>query len=268
MEIEIKPKTRTSEEDSIRNACPSCECTEKGEPYKIEGGQWERCVNCGLLYIYKVGIYGYVTETRQLGPDVVLQETFNPKEPKIARVIAGEPEGGRNWRFDQSVKFAPRHDSVLELGFGGSENLDYAKKTGWKTVVGFEVSPDFILFARSRGHDVHRVDVSFHPRLVIGPSEGFDVVYATEVMEHVPNPKEFLIGASEYLALDGILWASFACTEALEQLTARKDDAGRIDEWHWWTRKSIDILVERCGLKVVDVGSAGGTFLVTMKKHV
>lgn len=266
MEIEIKPKTRTSEEDSIRDRCPACECPDRGSPHVIDVGQWERCANCGLLYVAKVGLYGYVTETRKLGPDVILQKTYASGEPKIARVLAGEDETGRNWRFDQAVKCASRHDSVLELGFGGSENLDYAKKKGWKTVVGFEVSPDFVLFAQSRGHDAHRVDVSFHPKIDVGPKDGFDVVYATEVMEHIPNPKEFFLGAMQYVAPDGIFWASFATSQALEDLNFRKDDAGRIDEWHWWTEESIQLLAERCNLEIINNGTAGGTFLKTMKR--
>jgi 2-polyprenyl-3-methyl-5-hydroxy-6-metoxy-1,4-benzoquinol methylase len=247
-----------------RNKCPACDSLQRAESYKIDGGQWEQCADCGLFYIESIEPYPYVIENRELGPDVIRQTTFNEKETKIARVINNESDEGRSARFDKAVRLATNTNSVLEIGFGGSENLDYAKKMGWPIVVGFEVLPDFVLFARSRGHDAHRVEVSCHDKQRVGPERGFGVVYATEVMEHVVDPRGFLIGASKYLAPEGVLWASFASVKNFD-IFVKPIPPSALDEWHWWTKKSIEELAKRCGLTIIDIEEESAAFFVTMK---
>jgi len=263
----IIPKTRKSEQFEIRDSCVYCGSKERGEPFKTTGGQWELCINCGTFYQDTVGLYGYLTELRNLGVDIILQRSYDVGEPKIARVLSGEPDTERNGRLDHAAKCTKMKDSILELGFGGGENIDYALKSGWRRVVGIEVMPDFILFVRSKGHEAHRVDVSVQPKIKFmhSCSDDFNLVFATEVIEHVPSPCEFLMGASEYLLPDGMLWVSFASANFLHD-SGDKLDPGYLDEWQWATKKGIELLIMRCGLEIVEIEEFRHYFLVAMKK--
>lgn len=101
---------------------------------------------------------------------------------------------------------------LLDIGCGGGDLLVEARNVGYK-VVGLEFSATLAAHVRQRhGLDVHVGEPkSFHP------TELFDVVVMSHVIEHVAEPLEMLRSVRKLLAPGGILYVAtpnVACWEA------------------------------------------------------
>jgi 2-polyprenyl-3-methyl-5-hydroxy-6-metoxy-1,4-benzoquinol methylase len=98
-----------------------------------------------------------------------------------------------------------RHSNhLLDLGFGSAAFMQAAAAEGWN-VTGIEVSRTAVENARRLGFQ----DV-FHGDLAKAgyPTGHFDVVVASEVLEHIADAKLFLKEVARVLRFGGLLWAS------------------------------------------------------------
>jgi 2-polyprenyl-3-methyl-5-hydroxy-6-metoxy-1,4-benzoquinol methylase len=93
---------------------------------------------------------------------------------------------------------------LLDIGFGRGDLLDWAKIQGIQTH-GLEIIPELVERARARGHDVRRGDLSAFP------ADLFDVVIATDVLEHlsVEQLQQMLREVRRVLKDDGAFIARF-----------------------------------------------------------
>ncbi|MBB5373580.1 class I SAM-dependent methyltransferase [Acidocella aromatica] len=95
----------------------------------------------------------------------------------------------------------PAGTRVLEIGGAYGFGLDFCEQIyGWKGE-GFDPSPLAACGARELGLNI-RKDYFTEANLAEGP---WDVIVATEVVEHIPNPPDFLRLLRAALADDGIL---------------------------------------------------------------
>lgn len=96
-----------------------------------------------------------------------------------------------------------RTNRLLDIGFGSGYLLKAAAKLGWG-VFGQEVSRPAVEQARSFGFEV------FHGDLVEAeyPDSHFDVVTASEIIEHLPDPGVVLREVARILRPGGLLWAT------------------------------------------------------------
>lgn len=106
----------------------------------------------------------------------------------------------------------------LEIGFGAGTILAEAKRQGWD-VEGTEVSATACEQARSNGFDVH------HGVLSDAAFEGdrFDIVAASEILEHLPDPASELKEVIRILRPGGLFWAT---TPSARSLSFRLMGAG------------------------------------------
>jgi 2-polyprenyl-3-methyl-5-hydroxy-6-metoxy-1,4-benzoquinol methylase len=76
-----------------------------------------------------------------------------------------------------------KNNSILDVGCGRGWFLDEAKKRGWR-VYGTEFSSDAVKLCESKGIEMKQGDLD------VGDfdNEKFDVVFSSEVIEHVNNP--------------------------------------------------------------------------------
>lgn len=96
--------------------------------------------------------------------------------------------------------------TVLEIGFGDGQFLDWAKKKGY-SVVGIEISEELHAAAISRGHRSYHGSL---PELDLG-NEKFDLIVAFDVFEHldIHQLQLYLKKMSEILCDDGRILARF-----------------------------------------------------------
>ncbi len=105
-----------------------------------------------------------------------------------------------------------RFGRVLEVGCGVGVTLDFCRVVWGADVVGLEPS------AYGRwGRRLLDLDVrpSYMADLLAGADERFDLIYSTEVIEHVADPVQFLREARSLLTDDGVLMLTTPRAESL-----------------------------------------------------
>lgn len=109
-----------------------------------------------------------------------------------------------NQRLDEIIaEFASyrRSGRLLDVGFGAGTLLEAAQRAGWQAL-GVEVSNRAADHVRSLGFDVFCGTLA-EARY---PSNHFDVVTASEVLEHVADPQMVLQEIARVLRPGGLLW--------------------------------------------------------------
>ncbi len=163
----------------------------------------------------------------------------------------------RNFRRRLEEVLARRRGGLLvEIGAAYGFFLDLAR-AHFRTV-GFEVNAEAIRHARRRlGLDVRGDDFLDATRESIGGP--VDVLVMWDVIEHLDRPDAFLIKAAELAAPGGLL---FITTGDIGSLLARL--RGR--RWrmihppthlHYFDRRTMTRLLERCGFEVLEIRSTG-----------
>ena len=109
-----------------------------------------------------------------------------------------------NARLDEIVAdFAPyrRSGRLLDVGFGAGALLEAARRAGWEAA-GVEVSRTACEHVRARGFEVFCGELA-----AAGYPDGhFDVVTASEVLEHVTDPRALLGDIARAVRPGGLLW--------------------------------------------------------------
>lgn len=111
------------------------------------------------------------------------------------------------WDLEHSDKLADwgqlldsETNSLLDVGCSGGLLLEFAAAAGWH-VEGIEPSGEAVSEARSHGLTIHQGlynDVDL-------PAESFDVVHSKLVVEHLPDPGQFLAWCARLLRPGGIV---------------------------------------------------------------
>lgn len=94
----------------------------------------------------------------------------------------------------------PAPARILDVGCGNGEFLALARDAGYRGV-GVDVSEAAGEICRGRGLDARIGD--FRGDGVIGPGETFDLVTFWDVVEHLPDPRSFLVRAHQLLSPGG-----------------------------------------------------------------
>ncbi len=176
--------------------CPACNCSDtrcfgSKNNFDILG-----CRDCGTLFTDRVP-----DETEAENYDDYYSES-NLKVPGFIRERLKEIIGG----FESYRKC----NRLLDIGFGAGTMLEVAKDMGWE-VYGLEVSKPAAEQARQRGFNVVHGDLAGS-----GYDEGyFDVITASEILEHLPAPESDLREIVRILRPGGLFWGTTPSAKAL-----------------------------------------------------
>lgn len=96
-----------------------------------------------------------------------------------------------------------KNNRLLDVGCGAGTFLDASARAVWEAM-GVEVSRTAAEHVRGRGFEVFCGELENANY----PDEHFDVVIASEVLEHVPDPRAMLEGIARVLRPGGLLWAT------------------------------------------------------------
>jgi 2-polyprenyl-3-methyl-5-hydroxy-6-metoxy-1,4-benzoquinol methylase len=111
-----------------------------------------------------------------------------------------------------SFKGFRKTGKLLDIGFGEGGLLSVAEKNGWECY-GTELSPQALKYGTDRNWTVSK-DALNDSRF---PKEGFDAVTLIELIEHVPNPDDFLQTAYALLRPGGVLYLTTPNTRSLNR---------------------------------------------------
>ena len=132
---------------------------------------------------------------------------------------------------------------VLDVGCGLGQFVSVANKCGWKAE-GLELSQGAVDFARRQGLPVQNLDFlseGIEPNL-------FDLVTLFEVIEHVPNPAEFLRRAGEVIRPGGLVYLTTPNFASLDRFVAGKDwKVIHPEHLTYFTPRTLLALVKKTG---------------------
>jgi len=172
-----------------RRGCPSC-----GSECAVERGTKNNfrmlaCRDCLTLYVRSLPARGEAKDyDSYYGPENLTVPTF------IER-----------WLDEIVATFAPykQQGRLLDVGCGAGSILQAAQRAGW-TPHGMEVSRTAADHNTSQGFDVFCGELAEAQY----PDGHFDVVIASEVLEHVASPSAMLAEIARVLRPGGLLWAT------------------------------------------------------------
>lgn len=167
------------------------------------------------------------------------------------------------------IQFAmlPARSTVLEIGCATGYMSEYLEQKMACVVTGIELNPAQAAMARSRcshliegdaAEPVTQARVDDH----VAIKGKFDIVFMSQVIEHVAYPDQLLVKVRDWLAPDGALVVS-TCNVAhwklrLDHLAGRWEyaDYGIMDKTHlrFFTTHSFRRLLKTCGYRIVDEG--------------
>lgn len=145
----------------------------------------------------------------------------------------------------------PENTELLEIGCGQGELLMEASKRGFR-VSGLEISAHAAAIANHRlGAPAVRVGAIDAVPLPMGP---FGAVAAADVIEHVRDPRGFLMRIHELLEPGGVL---LLITPSLNSWTRRllghRWMEYKVEHLSYFSASSIRLLLERCGFGEIRV---------------
>lgn len=172
-----------------QRSCPAC-----GGQTGLERGQKNSflllsCTTCSTLYTahstegsQRQDYDNYYTSTNLTVPDFI--------DKRLDEIVA-------------TFETYRQNNRLLDVGCGAGSFLQAAARGNWEAF-GVEVSQSAIQHIRSLGFDV------FHGELDQAnyPDSYFDVVIASELLEHLPNPRALLSSMSRILRPGGLFWAT------------------------------------------------------------
>lgn len=171
-------------------------------------------------------------------------------------------EEDSEWKADQVLKILKRNKlaphSIVEVGCGAGGILAALQKAMPETEYsGFEIAPDAKQFWEK--HASQNISFSVDDFLLKKTSH-FDALLLLDVIEHVPNPFEFLSALkprADYHILHIPLDLSALSVAREQPLLSVRRKVGHI---HYFTKGLALSLIEECGYKILDWSYTGASF--------
>ena len=109
------------------------------------------------------------------------------------------------WEYHEAIRCFPeglsKDAAILDIGCGGGGFLDRCRDAGYSNLSGIEFNEEALTICQNKGLDVCDSRIEH----VAESDRRFDVVCAFQVLEHVPDPVDFVRQASRVLTPNGRL---------------------------------------------------------------
>lgn len=223
----------------------TCRVCGSGAGYEPTLGQLEQCTACGFVTYRDF-------EQSELA-EIYSEEYFAGDE--YPDYLGQQDALRRSMRhhLKQMSRYNPRRGALLEVGCAYGLFLDEARPH-FQRVEGIDISAAPVAYARDKlGLDAKEGE------FLTANYEGktFDVVCLWDTVEHLPSPEEYLGKAAGLLGEGGMV---FLTTGDIGSLNARWKGAGwrqihPPSHLHYFSRRTITVLLERLGFEVVGIES-------------
>ncbi len=176
-------------------------------------GEWDiaRCDACGLEQTLPR------PEPAELGRLYAAHYNFGGERNTLYTRLRGAFLNSALYRLwlaidgDISFHVQPGRGRLIDVGCNEGRGLALYARNGFAAVEGLETNPTAVAAARGRGFTVHEQELSD-----FRPSEGYDVVVLSNVLEHALVPAEMLADVRRILKPGGEVWIS--CPNAESRL--------------------------------------------------
>lgn len=178
-----------SKSETVQRRCPACDSTTGKVAGRKNDFELLSCRSCRTLYT------AFVPESEAAQDYDGYYDTENLSVPEFIQQRLEAIIGGFS-AYRQTNRF-------LDIGFGAGTLMQAARACGWD-VEGLEVSRSAVEHARSLGFKVFCGELEQAKY----PDDYFDVVTASEVLEHLLNPQPLLREIARILRPGGLFWAT------------------------------------------------------------
>jgi len=224
----------------LYRGCPACASVERRAVGEKNGFAFFDCRSCATLYTGEIPAEGqaedydeYYSESNLSVPEFVSQRV---------REIVGGFEAYRG------------SGRLLDIGFGAGTILKIAAELGWD-VYGLEVSKPAVDQASREGFKV------FHGKLLDAgyTSDHFDVITASEILEHLDSPIDNLAEVRRILRPGGLFWATTPSCRSLSRRTMGLNwtVASPPEHVQLFSRKGVLMMLRESGFVPISVKTAG-----------
>lgn len=216
--------------------CPLCGCAEV-EPGAVAPEVLRRCCGCSLVW-----------RSQQLEVKNIYDETYFAQNGRYGPYF----DRADQWQYDARLRVRwlterVRPSRLLEVGSAGGFFLHAAQRVGIDAH-GVEPTPNAVSYAR------HELGASVTHAFLEDAElpSGFDAVCAFHVLEHVSDPRAFLVKAHQLMAADGVL--ALEVPNIVSERFQREglNWEGLLLQQHLWhfSPQTLRALVEDCGFRV------------------
>ena len=231
---------------------------------ECEGFNFVRCTKCGLVQRNPQPVKEEIIArySKTFGNDYLSYELKNEaaflklqqlalQDADFAKTEKAAFLRAKNTRDAERTESAP---SVLDIGCATGALLVSLRDRGWR-VTGVEISPSAEYAQKERKLDVRNIpleEINF-------PSESFDVIHASHLVEHLNDPRSFFLEISRILKKDGTL---FITTPNISGFQARlfggRWRSAIFDHLYLFSKRTLLKMLKTCGFKVKGVYTWGG----------
>lgn len=140
--------------------------------------------------------------------------------------------------------------SVLDIGCSFGEFVAHFGKKS----VGITIKKDEVIYGKDRGLDIRYGNIESDDFVL---EEKYDVIFASNLFEHLYSPHSFLCKIKKYLKPNGILILGVPCIPKFVSLLHIKKFRGSLADSHinFFTRDTLVKTVERGGWKLITTRS-------------
>jgi len=189
-----------------------------------------RCKGTGVKFFYPQNIVGDAS-------------FYNALEMRIPGYYDEE-----KWEHKIALDWIKAGDRVLDIGCGRGAFLAKAKELRGAEVSGLESNGTASTFARERGIEI--IDEFIEAHAAARP-EYYDVVTAFQVLEHVPQPRSFLLACKAAAKKGGLVIIGVPNDDSFVGMNKEAVLNGPPHHLSMWNRESLTAVADEFGLELL-----------------
>lgn len=226
--------------DTSPASCPVCRSANQEHSLDYNDCAIYRCNDCGTYYVHGMKENADTADNYENAYDGGTTGYFRKVEKKLRR------SRGRIRQLRKYVKGG----RFLDVGCNGGFMAEAARQAGFDAW-GVEVDGVSVAYAKEHfpeNHYFHGLVENFHP------DEGFDLVYSSEVIEHIPDVNAYMSAVVGLMKPNAILYQTtpdIAHWSQPRDLT-RREGFNPPHHCIYFTTRSMRMLLENHGLEIVE----------------
>jgi 2-polyprenyl-3-methyl-5-hydroxy-6-metoxy-1,4-benzoquinol methylase len=244
--------------------CPACGQSCKNSWAIKDLFTYVECIDCGTIYTSpRPGPELLEQFYRQSQNYSVWSSLIFPATEEMRKEKIFVPRAQRT--VDLCRSHGTKGGTLIEIGAAfGTFCAAIREQDFFDKIVAVEPTPSLARTCRERGFETYEQTIE---NLSFPPAAA-DVVTAFEVIEHLFSPMDFVQRACQLLKPGGLIICSCPSAEGIGMLVLR-EQARVVDHEHvnYFTPSSVEVLLARCGVDVVEVSTPGEMDLDLLKNQ-
>lgn len=229
-------------------ACPVCGCNRTISGWECQSFRFARCTECGHLYQNPQPVFSDLRA--RYGEEYFAYELENDKN--FFELMLKGLEDASFFELERTVEDYRR---FLDIGCATGMLLAYLKQREWR-VQGVEICEP------AARYGIEHRDVPIHIGTLEDarfPSDSFSFIHFSHVIEHVPDPRAFLLEVKRVLRPQGYVVVVTPNVQSLQAYLFREKWRSAIaDHMNLFSRQGLERLLTETGFQPLRFKTWGG----------